>query len=70
MRNLEIICEAATQLSKSVKDANKDIPWRDIQDFRIVVAHKYWKINIERVWDIVENKINILKEQIQRILKD
>ena len=70
MRNLEIIGEAVTQMPKEVEDAHKEIPWRDIQDFRIVVAHKYWKINIERVWDIVENKIEILKEQIENILND
>ncbi len=70
MRNLEIIGEAATQLPKNVKETNKKIPWKDIQDFRIVVAHKYWKINIERVWDIVENKIEPLKEHILRIPED
>lgn len=70
MRNLEIIGEAATQMPKNITDQHKEIPWRDIQDFRIVAAHKYWKINIERIWDIIENKINLLKEQIQNILKD
>lgn len=70
MRNLEIIGEAATQIPAEVKDQHKEVPWRDIQDFRIVVAHKYWKINIDRVWDIIENKLDVLKEQIENILND
>lgn len=70
MRNLEIIGEAATQTPIEIKNKHTDVPWRDIQDFRIVVAHKYWRLNIERIWDIVENKLEILKEQIQAILND
>lgn len=70
MRNLEIIGEAVTQIPDEIKNKHTEVPWRDIQDFRIVVAHKYWKINIERIWDIVENKLEVLKEQIQAILND
>ncbi len=67
LRNLEIIGEAATQVPKEVQEENKEIPWRDIKDFRIVVAHKYWKINLERIWDILENKLDELHEQISKI---
>lgn len=70
MRNLEIIGEVACQLDKEMKDKYKDITWRDIQDFRIVVAHHYWKINIERIWDIVENRLNVLQKQVNDILKN
>jgi len=70
MRNLEVIGEAATQLSEELKKKYPDVPWRDIQDFRIVTAHHYWKINIERVWDIIENKLNLLKHYVENILQD
>jgi len=67
LRNLEIIGEAATQLPKEAKDKAMEIPWRDIQDFRIVAAHHYWKINLNRVWDIIENKLDPLKKQILQL---
>ena len=69
LRNLEIIGEATTQLQKDIKEKYYDIPWKDIQDFRIVVAHHYWSINQERVWDIIKTKLDPLKQQIQDILK-
>lgn len=69
MRNLEIIGEAATQLPKQFKEKHPEVPWREIQDFRIIVAHHYWKIHLERVWDIVEHKLDPLKKQIHSILK-
>lgn len=68
LRNLEIIGEAASQINNEIKEKYEEIPWRDIQDFRIVAAHHYWKINKERVWDIVENKLSTLGKEIDLIL--
>ena len=69
MRNLEVIGEAATQVPQNIKDRYKNVPWKDIQDFRIVVAHHYWKVNTARISDIIENKLDELKKQIQNILE-
>lgn len=68
LRNLEIIGEAASQIPREIKERHSNVPWREIQDFRIVVAHHYWKMNLERVWDIVKNKLPPLKEQIHAIV--
>ena len=68
IRNLEVIGEAATQLPADIKEKHKETPWKDIQDFRIVVAHHYWKVNQDRIWDIIENKLDELKQQIINIL--
>ena len=68
IRGIEIIGEAAKNIPASFRSKNADIPWRDIQDFRIVSAHKYWEINTARVWDIVEIKLPLLKVQIEKIL--
>lgn len=70
LRNLEIIGEAATQIQKEIKEKRKEIPWRDIQDFRIVVAHHYWKINLDRIWDVIQTKLEPLKDKIQKILQE
>jgi uncharacterized protein with HEPN domain len=37
---------------------------------RDIVAHHYFSIHDEIVWDIVENKIPELTEQIESILKE
>ncbi|MEK6951220.1 MAG: hypothetical protein AABX13_05865 [Nanoarchaeota archaeon] len=45
----------------------------DLEDFSqntfIVVAHKYWKINFIRIWDILENKLDTLEKQVHHILE-
>ena len=69
LRNLEIIGEAATQLLTDKKEKYNKVPWEDIQNFRIVAAHHYWKIDKVTIWDIIENQINTLSQQIQEILE-
>lgn len=69
MRNLEIIGEAVSQLPENLKKEFPEVPWREVKDFRNVVAHKYFKINLERIWDIIENKLDSLEKQIIIVLK-
>ena len=68
LRNLEIIGEVAACLPTDIKNKYSDVPWRDIQDFRIVVADHYWKINLVRVWDIIDTKLDLLKKQVEKML--
>jgi len=69
LRNLEIIGEAATQVPPDIKEKYASVPWRDIQDFRIVAAHHYWKINKDRVFEIVQDKLDDLHDMITLILQ-
>lgn len=70
MRNLEVIGEAASQLSEDFKSNHPEVPWREIKNFRNVVAHRYWQLNMERVWDIIEHKLDPLKNKIEKILEE
>ena len=69
LRNLEMIGEAASQLPFEVTAKYTSIPWRDIKGFRIVAAHHYWNINLERIWDIIEHKLSDLKKEIKYIIE-
>lgn len=39
-------------------------------DFRNIISHAYFKINPHILWDIIKNKIPILKKQIGIIIKE
>lgn len=67
VRNLEIIGEATGQLPEEFKTQHNEIDWRKVKDFRNVVTHKYWQVDKEIVWDIIQNKLDDLKEKIQKI---
>ena len=70
VRNLEIIGEAVKNIPADVKDKNPDIEWKKIAGLRDILAHEYFGIDIEILWDIVENKLPDLKKEISRLLKE
>ena len=67
IRELEIIGEAANKLPDEFKNEYPSVPWRDITDFRNVLAHHYWAIDLETVWNIIQNtdKLPSLKSQVE-----
>ena len=68
VRNLEIIGEASRNIPVEIKEKYQDIEWRKISDFRNILAHEYFGIDYEILWDIVATKLNPLQSKIQRIL--
>lgn len=70
VRNFEIIGEATRQLPQKVKNKYSDIEWKSIIDFRNVIIHEYFGIDLEIMWNIIETKLPPLEEKIRRILKD
>lgn len=69
LRNLELIGEAVKRISPHLKKANDVIEWRKIAGLRDILIHKYFGIDYEIVWDIIKNKIPLLKREIVKLLK-
>ncbi len=67
--HLQIIGEAARVISQELKARYPNIPWRDISDLRNLIIHEYFRVNLDIIWDIVQNDIPPLKQQIEAILK-
>lgn len=68
-RSLEIIGEAVGQLDASFKEDHPDIPWRKIRGLRNVVAHVYWEVDYDIIWQVVEDEIPRLKQQVDDLLQ-
>ncbi|MBI5353180.1 MAG: DUF86 domain-containing protein [Chloroflexi bacterium] len=68
LRNLEIIGEAVKHIPEEIRKAYPHITWRKIAGFRDIVAHNYFGVSDEIVWDIVENIIPALLDQMKIIL--
>jgi len=69
-RTLEIMGEAVSQLDEKVKKRYPEVPWQRIKDFRNVVVHQYWQVDVEILWTIVKEKLPLLRKQIQQVLKE
>lgn len=67
VRNLEIIGEAVKNIPQTVRDAHPRIEWNKIARMRDILAHAYFGVDEEVVWDIVQNKLGDLKGLIAEI---
>ena len=70
IRQIEIIGEATTRISVAFKNEYPELPWVDMKDMRNKLIHNYFGVNIKHVWNVVEQDIQPLKIQIEKILKD
>ena len=68
VRNLQIIGEVVKNVPMEFRDKYKQIEWRKIAGLRDILAHAYFSVEDEILWDVVENKVSILIEQIREIL--
>ena len=68
IRELEIIGEAAKNISDEYRNLHSDIPWKDIAGMRDKLIHGYFGVDLGLVWDTVQVKIPKLKEQIILLL--
>ncbi|MFA5111096.1 MAG: HepT-like ribonuclease domain-containing protein, partial [Desulfobaccales bacterium] len=69
IRNLEIIGEAARRLPEEIRIKFPDVEWHKIISLRNILIHEYPGIDLETIWDIIENKLPPVKIQVKEILK-
>ena len=64
MMQFVVMGEAISRLSDDYKEAHSNVPWQKIKDFRNIIAHDYFGIDADEIWDIVKYKIPELKKEI------
>jgi uncharacterized protein with HEPN domain len=69
IRNIEIIGEAAKNISDRGKDKNTTIPWKPIAGMRDRLIHGYFGVNIDIVWGVVSGDLPQLENQIRQMMK-
>ena len=69
IRQLEIIGEACNHVSRQVKEQNPQIVWRDIVAMRNHLSHGYFQVELNDVWDTVDNDLQPLLEQILELIE-
>src|SRR5713226_8528191 len=64
-RYLEVICEAARNLTDEVKRDAPEIEWQKMVDFGNRLRHAYHATDVNIVWDIVQHDLPPLKSFVQ-----
>jgi uncharacterized protein with HEPN domain len=60
--------EAAKNVSEPTRALAPQIPWRPIAGTRDRIAHGYFEVNLDIVWQIVSVELPRLRPEIQRLL--
>jgi uncharacterized protein with HEPN domain len=68
VREFEIIGEAVGKLPESLKARYPDIPWREIKDFRNLLIHEYFGVDLPIVWDTIQHELAPLLRAAEELL--
>jgi len=68
MMNFVVIGEMIDKLSDEFKNNHPEVEWVKIKGFRNIVAHDYFGIDAEEVWQIIKTKIPTLQTDIKLLL--
>lgn len=69
VRLLEIVGEAANNISDDFQEKYYHIPWRQIGATRNRLIHGYFDVDLDVVWEIVHVDLPNLVSQLKKILK-
>jgi uncharacterized protein with HEPN domain len=70
VRCLEVIGEAAKNVPDQVRRHAPSVPWAQIAGFRNRLAHGYFILNNELVWDVIQQHLPPLRTTADRLRSD
>ncbi len=69
MMNFVVIGEMAEKLSDElIQKTQTYIDWYKIRGFRNIIAHNYFGIDAEEVWQIIQNSLPVLEKSIKELI--
>lgn len=71
IRNIEVIGEASNKVRKhhrAFADEHPEVPWQGSYEMRSVVAHDYFKVDLDVVWDTIKNDLPGMRQDLQALL--
>lgn len=69
IRRLEVIGEAAKNVSLQLKQQHPDVPWKEMSGMRDVLIHEYFGVDLEQVWETATTDVPKVAKQIRVILR-
>jgi uncharacterized protein with HEPN domain len=65
---LEIVGEAAKNVSQSLKSSHPDIAWKQIAATRDRLVHGYFDVDYDIVWEIITKDLPTLISALEKII--
>jgi uncharacterized protein with HEPN domain len=68
--NLVVLGEAAKQVPPPIRDLYPKVQWRKISGLRDIAVHRYFGLDEDVLWDIVNKQIRPLLAQLDQIIAE
>lgn len=69
IRNFEIIGEASKNVPAEIKNKYPEIPWKKMYGLRNLIAHEYFGIDYEMIWEISKNNLPQNSIDLRKIIE-
>ena len=81
MEKLDSICMLLIAIGEALKNLDKvtknsllpkypQVDWKKVKGMRDIISHHYFETDAEVIFDVCQNKMNILTETIDRMIKE
>ncbi len=68
VRCIEVVGEAAAQVSRQFQEAHPEIPWPQIVAMRNRLIHAYFDVDVDRLWDTVVDDLPPLVATLEQLV--
>jgi uncharacterized protein with HEPN domain len=70
LKQVEIIGEAVFRLGDPTRAAHPEVPWDKVMRTRHILVHDYFDVDWSILWDILQNHIEPLGIEVERIVRE
>ena len=68
--NLHVVGEAVKKLPLDLRERYPDIAWREIAGLRDFVAHVYFALDLDILWDAIRRDVPALQVRTREMIED
>jgi len=67
---INVIGEATKNIPQTMREKYKDVPWKYMARIRDKIAHFYFGVDYEIVWEVIKKRLPEIKPLIEQIFED